>query len=80
MGVLGPGLGLVLAGRGRHITLAVALLNEAAGVGLRLVTDAQRVGTHVGDQTHGALAGDIYALVQLLGDGHGAAGRHVQLA
>ena len=80
VGVLGPGLGLVLSGRGRHITLAVALLNEAAGVGLRLVTDAQRVGTHVGDQTHGALAGDIHALVQLLGDGHGAAGRHVQLA
>ena len=80
MGVLCPGLRLILTGRGGYIAFAVAVLNEVPSVTLCLVADAQRVGTHVGNQTHGTLAGDIHTLIQLLGDGHGAAGRHVQLA
>ena len=80
VGVLRPGLRLILTGRGGYIAFAVAILNKVPGVTLGLVADAQRVGTHVGDQTHGALAGDVHALVQLLGDGHGTAGRHIQLA
>ena len=79
MGVLGPGLGLVLLGALRAIGRAVAAFNEAAGRCLGLVGDTQGVGTHIGDQTHGALAADVHALIQLLGDGHGPAGSHVQL-
>ncbi len=42
--------------------------------------EIERVGTHVGDETHRALARDVHALVELLGDGHGAARRHIELA
>ena len=80
MGVLGAGLGLELAGLAGVIVLAVAALDKAPGGGGGLVGQAQGVGTHIGDQTHGALPGDVNALVELLGDGHGAAGGHVQLA
>ena len=80
VGVLRAGLGLVDTGRGGVIGRAVAGVDQLLGLRLRLVGDAQGVGTHVGDQTHGALAGDVHALIELLGDGHGAAGRHVQLA
>ena len=80
MGVLGPGLGLVLPGHVGAIGRAVAGLYQLAGLGLGLVGDTQRVGTHIGDQTHGALAGDVHALIQLLGNGHGPTGRHIQLA
>ena len=38
------------------------------------------VGTHIGDQTHGALALNVHAFIELLGDGHSAPGRHIQLA
>ena len=77
--VLGPGLGLVLLGGLRAIGRAVAAFDKAAGRRLCLVGDPQGVGTHIGDQTHGALAADVHALIQLLGDGHGPAGGHVQL-
>ena len=80
VGVLGPGLGLVLPGHVGAIGRAVAGLYQLAGLGLGLVGDTQRVGTHIGDQTHGALAGDVHALIQLLGNGHGPTGRHIQLA
>ena len=80
VGVLGSGLGLVLPGYSGAIGRAVAGLYQLAGLGLGLVGDTQRVGTHIGDQTHGALAGDVHALIQLLGDGHGPTGRHIQLA
>ena len=79
VGVLRPGLGLVLLGGLRAVGRAVAALDEAARRCLGLVGDTQGVGTHIGDQTHGALAADVHALIQLLGDGHGPAGGHVQL-
>ena len=79
VGVLRPGLGLILPGGGGTVACAVAPGDEAAGRRLRLVGDPQGVGTHIGDQTHGTLAGDVHALIQLLGDGHGAPGGHVQL-
>ena len=80
VGVLRSGLGLIDAGGCGVIALAVAGADDIPGLGLGLRRDAEGVGTHVGDEAHGALAGDIHALVQLLGDGHGAAEGHVQLA
>ena len=80
VGILRSALGLVLAGLGGAVCLAIALGNEAAGGALCLSRDAQRVGTHIGDKTYGAHARDIHALVELLGDGHGTAGCHVDLA
>ena len=80
VGVLRSGLGLIDAGGRGVIALAVAGADDISGLGLSLRRDAEGVGTHVGDEAHGALAGNIHALVQLLGDGHGAAGGHVQLA
>ena len=78
MGVLGARLGLVAVGLG--VMFAVAARNEGLGGGQGLLTDPQGVGTHIGDEAHGALALDIHALVQLLGDGHGPPGRHGELA
>ena len=78
MGVLGAGLGLVAVGLGVIVTVAAG--DEGLGRGQGLLADPQGVGTHIGDEAHGALALDVHALVQLLGDGHGAAGGHVQLA
>ena len=66
-------------GRG-IILLSVAAEDKALRVGERLLGKAQRIGTHIGDQTHGALAGDVHALIELLGNRHGAPRRHVQLA
>ena len=67
--------------RGRGIVvLAIAAEDELLGGGKRLLGDAQRVGTHIGDEAHGALALDVHALIELLRDRHGAARRHVQLA
>ncbi|CAN4039171.1 Acetylornithine aminotransferase, partial [Dysosmobacter welbionis] len=78
VGVLGARLGLVAVGLG--VMFAVAARNEGLGGGQGLLTDPQGVGTHIGDEAHGALALDIHALVQLLGDGHGPPGRHGELA
>src|SRR6185436_14520111 len=38
----------------------------------RFAGEARRVGTHVGDETHAARGAEGDALVELLGDGHGA--------
>ena len=79
VGVLGSRLGLEPAGSGGQILLTVPGGHEGAGGGDGLLGDAQGVGTHVGDQTHGAFPFDVHAFVELLGDGHGPAGTHVQL-
>ena len=80
VGVLGIGLGLVVVGPlGGIVLLAVAAHNKVLGGGNGLLADAEGVSTHIGDQAHGALALNVHALVQLLGDGHGAAGGHGQL-
>ena len=78
--VLCAGLGLVVAGSLGVVVLPVAAENEGLCRGNGLLGDAQRVGTHIGDETHRALARDVNALVELLGDGHGAARRHIELA
>ena len=80
VGVLRPGLSLVDPCGRRIVALAVAGADHVLCLRLRLHGDAQRVGTHVGDKAHRSLAGDVHALIQLLGDGHGAAGGHIQLA
>ena len=80
VGILCPRLRLVLAGCIRIVRVTVARADQLLRLRLRLVGNTQGVGTHIGDQTHGALAGNVHALIELLGDGHGAAGCHVQLA
>ena len=60
--------------------LAVAPADKARGGGGRLVREAQRIGTHVGDQTGQAIFSQLDAFVQLLRDAHGAARGHVELA
>ena len=56
VGVLGVALGLIVPGLGGIILLAVAALNKALGGGDGLLGQPQGVGTHVGDEAHGALA------------------------
>ena len=80
VGVLGVALGLVVAGLGRIVLPAVAVLDKALGRGNGLLGQAEGVGTHIGDQTHRSLSSDVHALIELLGDGHGAGGGHIQLA
>ena len=80
MRVLRAGLGLVVAGGLGIVALPVAAQDKRLRRSDSLFGDAQRVGTHVGDETHRALARDVHALIELLGDGHGAARRHVELA
>ena len=80
MGILRPALGLILAGLGGIVALAVALHDKALCRRLRLGRDAERVGTHVGNETHRAHARNVHAFIELLSDGHSAAGRHVHLA
>ena len=65
---------------GGIVLLTVAAHDKLLSGGNGLFADAERVGTHIGDQTHGTLALNIHALVKLLGDSHGAAGGHGQLA
>ena len=79
VGVLCPGLGLEVAGILGTVAVSIAPEDELSHVSQGLLADAQAVGTHVGDEAHGALPGDVHALVELLGDGHGPPGGHVQL-
>ena len=79
VGVLSAGLGLKGAG-GLRIELGAVVVDDIGLGGLqRVVREPQGVGTHIGDETDRALTGDVDALIELLGDGHGAAGGHVQL-
>ena len=68
--VLCARLGLIGAGGCGHIFLAVGTLDVLGSPCARLIRYAQRVGTHVGDKAHAALALDVHALVELLGDLH----------
>ena len=63
---------------GADILFPVSPRNIFPGRGHRLVRDAQAVGTHIGDQAHGAVAGDVHALVKGLGGPHGAGGGKAQ--
>ena len=80
VGVLSIATGLKFPGLGWAVAPAIPLGDKAPGSGHRLVRQAQRVGTHIGDQTHRPLAGDVNALIELLGHRHGAGRGHIQLA
>ena len=79
MGVLSARLGLEDPGLGGEIILAVTAGDKAPGSAHCLVRQTERVGTHIGDQAHSAFALNINAFVELLSDGHGAPGSHIQL-
>ncbi len=66
-------LGGVCVGGVGKVVLGVVPLDERAHRRDRGVGDADGVGSHVGDQTDGALVTDVDALVQVLGRAHGAA-------
>ena len=78
--VLRGGVGFIAAGRAGVIRLAVAAADEGGGVGQRVLRQAQRVGSHVGDEADGALALDVDALIELLRHGHGLARGHAKPA
>ena len=79
VGILCILLGAEGTGFGRLEVTAKATGDKAAGRSQRLVGDAQRVGTHIGDQTGEAQAFQLHAFIQLLCHRHGAAGGHSQL-
>ena len=80
MGVLRSGrtLGFPHPLVGADIIFAVGPGDILLGSGNGFVRDAQAVGTHVGDQTHGAVPGNVHAFVQGLGSPHGAGSREAQ--
>ena len=78
--VLGRALALEAAGRAGIVGRAVASGDEIPGGKERLVRQAKGVCTHIGDQTNCAVALYVHALIELLGDRHGALGRHVQFS
>ena len=81
MGLLGALVGAgVGAGFLGHILPSEPLLEVAPRHVDRLFGEIGRVGTHVGDQAHPALARQVDALVELLGNPHRAVGRHAQPA
>ena len=73
-------LGLPGALVGADIALAVGPGDVLSGSCHSLIGDAEAVGTHIGDEAHGAVAGDVHAFVQRLGSPHGAGGRKAQTA
>jgi len=82
VGILRGGRAFGLPGAlvGADILFAVSVRNILLCSGDRFIGDAQAVGTHIGDQTHGAMPGNVHALVQGLGGPHGAGGRKAQAA
>ena len=79
VGVLGAALRLVVPGLGRVVLLAVTGLDKSLGRRQGLLGQAQGVGTHIGDEAHGAFPGDVHPFVELLGDRHGTPRGHIQL-
>ena len=80
MRVLSAGFCLIHTEGAVIILLAVMLDNVILCGHERLVGQAQRVGSHIGYKADGAEALNVDALIKLLGDGHGAAGRHAEPA
>ena len=70
VGILDLRRGLLLLQR-TEVILPVVLLNVVRRCRHGLLGDARRVGTQVGDDTHGPLSLDLDALIELLGDAHG---------
>ena len=82
VGVLrgGGGAAFPLAGGLADVVVAPALRNKGLGRGLSLGGNAQRVGTHIGDKTHRAVARNVHAFIQRLGGAHRAGGREAERA
>ena len=78
--VLRARLGLIAAGFAVIVLFAVKAADKAARGGHGFLGKAQRVGTHIGDKTDRAFAGDIHAFVELLRDAHRAPRREPQTA
>ena len=79
VGILRPGPGLEDVVTAVIIVLPVAVANKVGGSVHGFVGQSQRVGTHIGDEARGALAGDFHAFVELLGHHHGLLGGEAQL-
>ena len=73
------GLGGVFARRARHVGVAEVLADHPARRRHRLGGEIDAVGAHIGDEPDRAVA-DVDALVEALGDLHGARGREAELA
>ena len=80
MRVLRAGLGLICARLAGVVLRAVVLDNKGLCSGERLVGQALRIGTHIGDETDRAAVSDVHALIELLRNRHGAPRRHAQAA
>ena len=80
MRVLRAGLGLEGAGLFGVVVGPVAAHDELFRSVQRFLRQAQGVGTHIGDETDGALAGDVDAFIELLGHRHRAFRRHAEAA
>ena len=78
--VLRAGLGLIRARLAGVILRAVMLDNKGLCSGERLVGQALRIGTHIGDETDRTAVSDVHALIELLRNRHGAPRRHAQAA
>ena len=61
------------------VRLAIAGADQSGGCRHGLIGQAQRIGSHIGNQAEGALPGHIDAFIELLRHGHGMLGRHAQL-
>ena len=72
-------LGFVHIGFARQEIFVELVFNVVANFHQSIFRQGYRVGTHIGNQTDGALA-HVYAFVQLLGSAHGAVGGHAQFA
>ena len=78
--VLRTVLGAERARLARIERIAVLLTDERSRSRGRIVRQAERVGTHISDQTGETVALQFNTFVQLLRDAHGAAGHHIELA
>ena len=78
--ILRAGLGLIRARLAGVILRAVVLDDKRLCGGERLIGQALRIGTHVGNETDRAAVGNVHALIELLRDRHGAPRRHAQAA
>ena len=67
-------------GSGERVRLAVLGLHQLGDLAERGVGDVHRVGPHVGDEPDGALARQVDALVEALGERHRPAGAEPELA
>ena len=64
----------------RIIGRAITAFDHVRRRSERLFRDAQRIGSHIRDETDRALARDLHAFIELLRDHHRAPRRHIELA